>query len=158
MAVAFHAGTLILEFGLLSRLTGNGAYEAAARRALRRVWSMRSSLDLVGSTLDVVQGAWTEQSSGIGAGVDSFYEYLLKAYILFGDRQYWDMFQASYAAVQRHYLLPHPQLWYQDADMRTGRPTYRQFWSLQAFWPALQVCCVGPSMPLLQTCSPLLFR
>ncbi|OEL20959.1 Alpha-mannosidase I MNS5 [Dichanthelium oligosanthes] len=103
-------------------------YEAAALRALRKLWSMRSSLNLVGTTLDVLTGKWIEYSSGIGAGVDSFYEYLIKAYILFGSDEYWDMFHSAYLAVQK----------YHEADMRTGEATHWQLTSLQAFWPGLQ--------------------
>jgi hypothetical protein len=29
---------------------------------------------------------------GIGAGIDSYYEYLLKAYLMFGDEEYYHMF------------------------------------------------------------------
>ena len=54
--------------GALSRLTGDSRYEAAALRALRKLWSMRSPLNLVGTTLDVLNGKWIEYSSGIGAG------------------------------------------------------------------------------------------
>lgn len=54
--------------GALSRLTGDPRYESAALRALRKLWSMRSSLNLLGTTLDVVTGDWIEYSSGIGAG------------------------------------------------------------------------------------------
>lgn len=61
-------GSLILEMGVLSRLTGDSRYEAAALHALRKLWSMRSSLNLVGTTLDVLTGKWIEYSSGIGAG------------------------------------------------------------------------------------------
>lgn len=129
-------GSLILEMGALSRLTGNGQYEAAALRALRKLWSMRSSLNLLGTTLDVVTGEWIEYSSGIGAGVDSFYEYLVKAYVLFGNEEYWRMFHAAYVAVQK-YFRHGP--WYHEADMRTGHATYWQLTSLQAFWPGLQV-------------------
>jgi len=129
-------GSLILEMGALSRLTGNPDYEAAALRALRKLWSMRSSLDLMGTTLDVLTGEWIEHSSGIGAGVDSFYEYLLKAYILFGRNEYWDMFHSAYVAVQKHFR--HGP-WYHEADMRTGKATYWQLTSLQAFWPGLQI-------------------
>ncbi|CAI5461801.1 unnamed protein product [Closterium sp. Yama58-4] len=132
-------GSLILEFGLLSRLTGDPCFERAAQGALRRVWGMRSAVDLVGTTLDVASGQWVEGNTGIGAGVDSFYEYLLKAYVLFGDPDYWHMFQAAYTATQRYLRTPHPSSWYHDAHMHTGSPTYRQFASLQAFWPALQV-------------------
>ncbi|KAG9449835.1 hypothetical protein H6P81_009800 [Aristolochia fimbriata] len=129
-------GSLILEMGALSRLTGEPKYEMAALRALRKLWSMRSSLDLLGTTLDVISGEWIEYSSGIGAGVDSFYEYLMKAYILFGGEEFWDMFHTAYVAVQK-YFRHGP--WYHEADMRTGKATYWQLTSLQAFWPGLQV-------------------
>ncbi|XP_038688325.1 alpha-mannosidase I MNS5 isoform X2 [Tripterygium wilfordii] len=129
-------GSLILEMGALSRLTGDPRFEAAALRALRKLWSMRSSLNLFGTTLDVVTGEWIEHSSGIGAGVDSFYEYLFKAHILFGKEEYWRMFHTAYLAVQK-YFRHGP--WYHDADMRTGKATYWQLTSLQAFWPGLQV-------------------
>lgn len=128
-------GSLILEMGTLSRLTGDIRYEAAALRALRKLWSMRSPLNLLGTTLDVMTGEWIEYSSGIGAGVDSFYEYLVKAYILFGSDELWEMFHSAYVAVQK-YFRHGP--WYHEADMRTGKATYWQLTSLQAFWPGLQ--------------------
>lgn len=37
------AGTLLLEFGLLSRLTGDPAYEQAASRAAERIFGARGS-------------------------------------------------------------------------------------------------------------------
>ncbi|KAI5329874.1 hypothetical protein L3X38_029271 [Prunus dulcis] len=129
-------GSLILEMGALSRLTGDPKYESAALRALRKLWSMRSSLNLLGTTLDVSTGEWIEYSTGIGAGVDSFYEYLFKAHILFGKEEFWRMFHSAYIAVQK-YFRHGP--WYHEADMRTGKATYWQLTSLQAFWPGLQV-------------------
>ncbi|XP_050378934.1 alpha-mannosidase I MNS5 [Argentina anserina] len=129
-------GSLILEMGALSRLTGDPIYESAALRSLRKLWSMRSSLNLLGTTLDVSTGEWIEYSSGIGAGVDSFYEYLYKAHILFGKEEFWRMFHSAYIAVQK-YFRHGP--WYHEADMRTGKATYWQLTSLQAFWPGLQV-------------------
>eukprot|EP00850_Spirogloea_muscicola_P005021 SM000022S07235 [mRNA] locus=s22:748911:753445:+ [translate_table: standard] len=129
-------GSFILEFGILSRLTKNDIFESVALRALRKLWGMRSSLNLVGTTLNVETGEWIEKSSGIGAGVDSFFEYLLKAHILFGEDEYWQMFQTAYSAVQQHYRSGP---WYHEADMHTGQPTHLQFTSLQAFWPAVQV-------------------
>ncbi|KAB5524933.1 hypothetical protein DKX38_022682 [Salix brachista] len=128
-------GSLILEMGALSRLTGDPRYESAALRALRKLWSMRSSLNLLGTTLDMETGEWIEHSSGIGAGVDSFYEYLFKAHILFGKEDFWRMFHSAYLAVQK-YFRHGP--WYHEADMRTGKATYWQLTSLQAFWPGLQ--------------------
>ncbi|XP_057817215.1 alpha-mannosidase I MNS5 isoform X3 [Cryptomeria japonica] len=108
-------GSLILEMGALSRLTGKPEYEESALRALRKLWSMRSSLDLMGTTLDVTTGEWIEHSSGIGAGVDSFYEYLIKAHILFGRDEYWDMFSSAYTAVQKYFR--HGPWYLLDRDM-----------------------------------------
>jgi len=42
------------------------------------VFGMRSRLGLHGNTLNVDAPAWERQDSGTGAGIDSFYEYLLK--------------------------------------------------------------------------------
>ena len=72
------AGTLLLEFGVLSRLTGNATYEALARHAVEAIYGMRSARGLVGNTLDCDSGEWVRTDAGVGAGVDSFYEYLLK--------------------------------------------------------------------------------
>lgn len=37
---------------------------------------------LLGNTLDVDTATWVRQDSGIGAGLDSFYEYLLKVLVI----------------------------------------------------------------------------
>ena len=34
--------------------------------------------------------------------MDSFYEYLLKSYILFGEKEDYRMFQAAYGSIQNH--------------------------------------------------------
>ncbi len=47
------AGTLILEFGTLSRLTGNPIYETVAKKALLEIYSRRSTLGLVGNTMNL---------------------------------------------------------------------------------------------------------
>ena len=76
------AGSLILEFTTLSRLTGIPVFEQLAKRAFWSVWERRSALELVGSGLDAESGLWTNSYTGIGAGIDSFYEYAAKSYIL----------------------------------------------------------------------------
>ncbi|KAL0342790.1 UNVERIFIED_CONTAM: Alpha-mannosidase I MNS5 [Sesamum calycinum] len=92
------------------------------------------------STSGCETGEWIEHSSGIGAGVDSFYEYLLKAHLLFGRDELWRMFHSAYLAVQK-YFRHGP--WYHEADMRTGRATYWQLTSLQAFGPVFSQVLVG---------------
>ena len=49
----------------------------------------------MGNHIDVVSGKWTAQDAGIGAGVDSYFEYLLKGGILFGLPRLIDMFKGK---------------------------------------------------------------
>ena len=131
------AGTLLLEFGYLSILSGNATFHRVALRALEALWARRSSVGLLGNTLDYSTGRWTNENAGIGAGVDSFYEYLLKSQVVFGaSSSVAAMWEEAYAAARKHLKYGH---WYVQSHMRTGRMVHHQFESLQAFWPALQV-------------------
>lgn len=76
------AGSLVLEFTVLSRLTGDPRFEQAAKRAFWAVWSRRSNIGLIGAGVDAEEGHWIGGFSGIGAGIDSFFEYALKTHIL----------------------------------------------------------------------------
>ncbi|KAJ3129480.1 alpha mannosidase-like protein [Nowakowskiella sp. JEL0407] len=132
------AGTLLLEFGMLSRLTGDEQYERAARKALLALWDRRSYLNLVGNTLSIYDGTWHHSMSGIGAGIDSFFEYLFKAYILFGDDQMFDIFDVSYKAILLHLRDTHGYI-YKNVNMHTGDLATTWVDSLAAFFPGLQV-------------------
>ncbi|CAB1353386.1 unnamed protein product [Coregonus sp. 'balchen'] len=97
------AGSLLVEFGILSRLIGDSTFEWVARRAVRALWNLRSNeTGLLGNVVNIQTGQWVGKQSGLGAGMDSFYEYLLKSYILFGEKEDYRMFQASYASIQNH--------------------------------------------------------
>jgi mannosidase alpha-like ER degradation enhancer 3 len=73
------AGTLLLEFTLLSRLTGNSVYEEKVVGAMDFLWDKRNRVsDLVGTTINVNDGEWLSKDASIGAGIDSYYEYLFK--------------------------------------------------------------------------------
>ncbi|KAK2787666.1 alpha mannosidase-like protein [Onygenales sp. PD_12] len=82
------AGSLVLEFTVLGRLTGDGRFEELAKRAFWAVWSRRSDIGLIGAGIDAESGKWVSSYTGIGAGIDSFFEYALKSHILLseGDR------------------------------------------------------------------------
>ncbi|PGH16942.1 hypothetical protein AJ80_05010 [Polytolypa hystricis UAMH7299] len=82
------AGSLVLEFTVLSRLTGDGRFEELAKRAFWAVWTRRSDIGLIGAGIDAESGNWVSPYTGIGAGIDSFFEYALKSHILLseGDR------------------------------------------------------------------------
>ncbi|RMZ75415.1 hypothetical protein DV738_g5505, partial [Chaetothyriales sp. CBS 135597] len=76
------AGSLVVEFTLLSRLTGDPRFERLAKRAFWAVWDRRSEIGLIGSGLDAETGHWLSTWTGIGAGIDSFFEYAFKSYVL----------------------------------------------------------------------------
>lgn len=49
------------------------------------IWNKRSEHDLIGNGIGVNHGQWLQPAfSGVGAGIDSFYEYGMKAAILLG--------------------------------------------------------------------------
>ncbi|KAK3341305.1 glycosyl hydrolase family 47-domain-containing protein [Lasiosphaeria hispida] len=76
------AGSLVLEFTVLSRLTGDSRFEQLAKRAFWAVWYRKSQIGLIGAGVDAEHGHWIGAFSVIGAGADSFFEYALKSHIL----------------------------------------------------------------------------
>src|SRR5207245_7358271 len=95
-------GTLLLEFGTLSKLTGRPVFYEKAKRALVETFRRRSPLGLVGQSINVETGAWTNADSHISGGIESYYEYLWKCWILFGDKDCRDMWTASIPAVNNY--------------------------------------------------------
>ena len=132
-------GTLILEFGTLSRLTGRSVFFDKAKRALIALYERRAPTDLVGEGIDVETGAWVNTESHVGGGIDSYYEYLLKCERLFGDPECGAMWRRSIAAVNRHLAAEDPQggLWYGVAEMATGRTISATYGALHAFLPGV---------------------
>nr|XP_046198924.1 ER degradation-enhancing alpha-mannosidase-like protein 1 isoform X2 [Oncorhynchus gorbuscha] len=142
------AGSLLVEFGILSRLIGDSTFEWVARRAVRALWKLRSNeTGLLGNVVNIQTGQWVSKQSGLGAGMDSFYEYLLKSYILFGEKEDYRMFQASYESIQNHLRRGRescnegegdPPL-YVNVNMFNGQIMNTWIDSLQAFFPGLLV-------------------
>ncbi|CAJ1394548.1 unnamed protein product [Effrenium voratum] len=98
------AGSFLLEFGMLSVLSGQSRFYHSAKRSLVSFWGRRNVLDLVGTSIDVNTGNFVDQKSTTGPGTrpqqDSFFEYLLKGYILFQDLELLDIFLSAYAAAR----------------------------------------------------------
>uniref|UniRef100_A0AAR2LD28 alpha-1,2-Mannosidase n=1 Tax=Pygocentrus nattereri TaxID=42514 RepID=A0AAR2LD28_PYGNA len=143
------AGTIILEFAALSRFTGDPVFEAHARRAMDFLWEKRQrNSNLVGKTINIHSGEWVCRDSGVGAGIDSYYEYLLKAYILLGDDQFLQRFNIHYASIMKYISQP-PLL----LDVHIHKPLLpARTWmdSLLAFFPGLQVL-KGDIRPAIET-------
>ncbi|KAM4622474.1 ER degradation-enhancing alpha-mannosidase-like protein 2 [Discoglossus pictus] len=128
-------GTYILEFATLSRLTGDPEFERVAKRALKGLWESRSEIGLVGNHIDVVSSKWVAQDAGIGAGVDSYFEYLVKGAILLQDEELMSMFLDYNKAIQNYTKYDD---WYVWVQMYKGTVSMPIFQSLEAFWPGLQ--------------------
>ncbi|XP_066261807.1 ER degradation-enhancing alpha-mannosidase-like protein 3 isoform X2 [Euwallacea similis] len=143
------AGSMILEMAALSRLTGEPVFEEKAHKAMDELWKMRHrSSDLMGTVLNVHSGDWVRRDSGVGAGIDSYYEYCLKAYILLGDNKYLHRFNRHYDAVMK-YISQGPMLL--DVHMHRPHTTSRNYMdALLAFWPGLQVL-KGDIKPAVET-------
>lgn len=92
----------VLEFTLLSKLTGDPQFEYYTQRSFWKLWSSRLILDLMPMTIDPIANKWMDSITGIGASVDSFYEYAAKSSILFNDENMWSVFTTSYKALLRH--------------------------------------------------------
>ncbi len=131
-------GTALLEFGTLGKLTGKPVFYDKAKRALLELFKRRSAIGLVGSVINVESGQWVDTTSHIGGGIDSYYEYLLKAWKLFGDEECKSMWETHIAAVHRYLAdTAGGHLWYGEAGMNSGARTMTRFGALQAFFPAV---------------------
>ena len=133
-------GTLLLEFGMLSKLSNNPIYFQKAKKALVATYERRSSIGLVGARINVETGEWADQNSHIGGGIDSYYEYIYKCWRLFGDTDCKAMWDTSIDSVNR-YLGDDVDsgFWYGRANMQSGVRTATRYGALDAFMPALLV-------------------
>ncbi|CAK9783494.1 unnamed protein product [Cutaneotrichosporon oleaginosum] len=134
------AGSLVLEFTLLSRLTGDERFEDLAHRAFMALWNRRTAEDLVGNAISVNHGQWLQPGmSGTNAGIDSFFEYALKGAIMLDDPTYMDVFHDAYAAIQTHVRTKDGFI-YRPVQLRSLRPASTSVIdSLSAFFPGVQV-------------------
>ena len=151
------AGSLVLEFSTLSRLTGDPKFEILAKKAFWAVWERRSAVGLLAAGIDAESGLWNLPAfSGIGAGIDSFFEYALKSHILLSglpspsnniaaqpldnSDAFLEVWQTAHAAITHHLLRSSPpamHAFYSLADLATGAPRYSFIDNLSAYYPGL---------------------
>jgi len=125
-------------------------YETAAKEAFWAVWHRRSSAGLIGAGIDAETGQWVNAYTGIGAGIDSFFEYAFKSYVLLSSLPPMDhpeinsphaflaTWRDAHAGIKRHMYRDsnqHPH--YLQVDLYTGAT--RAYWidSLSAYYPGL---------------------
>jgi len=128
-------GTLILEYGTLAKLTGRDEFYEKPKRALTELFNRRSEIGLVGFQINVETGEWTRTESHIGAGIDSYYEYLYKCWALFGDEDCKAMWNESSAAIHTYLVdTTNTGYWYGHSDMNTGKRIKTWYGALDAFF------------------------
>ncbi|GAA2445793.1 hypothetical protein GCM10010191_73420 [Actinomadura vinacea] len=114
-------GTIITEFGTLSRLTGDAKYHRAAKKAMKAVIDRRSELDLLGTEINVETGRWVNGAATIHPPVDSFFEYVWDAWDLFGDTDFRAWYEILTRAILEHESTTiDGHLWFARVDKDDG--------------------------------------
>lgn len=131
-------GTIIAEFGTLSRLTGDDRYVKAAKRAMTAMFDRRSRLGLLADKIDATTGQWLSKRATIGPPSDSFYEYCWDGWQLLGDADCKRMYDALTAAILQH-QMQHAggHLWFVDVDFETGKLLSTEQDELSSFYGGL---------------------
>ena len=131
-------GSYVLEMGILSYYTRNPIYYQAGMRAERAIFSRRSKLDLVGESIHIQTGHWLTERSHVGAYIDSYYEYMYKSWLLFGDPELKGMWDKSIQAINTYVAEDTDStLWYAQVNMHTGQKLNRFVNVWDAYFPAL---------------------
>lgn len=133
-------GSNILEFGDLSRLTGDPKYLNASMRAYEAIIAKRSPLNLLGTNFDVERGEFIGKDDvAPDEPADSFYEYLWGGWQMLGIAQCRDWYNLVTDPILAHSIVHMDgRLWFQTVDYTTGVPTGQtQLTELSAFYAEL---------------------
>jgi ER degradation enhancer, mannosidase alpha-like 2 len=131
-------GTYLLEFGKLTEYTHDSSYYRIAKKAALEVYKRRSDIDLVGTTIDVNTGEWRNTESQIGARIDSYYEYLYKAWLLFGDMDCKEAWEIHNKAIKKYlFTQVSSGSYFTRVDMKSGKETHPFYGALDAFYAGI---------------------
>ena len=131
-------GTLLLEFGTMSKLTGNPVYYEKAKKAMMALVERTSEIGLIGSAINVETGKWENGECSLSGGIDSYYEYLYKCAIYFNDKEMKTAWDKAVKSINKNLEdTKHGGLWYAHVDMNTGKLIRTQFGALDAFWSSV---------------------
>ncbi|XP_063954984.1 mannosyl-oligosaccharide alpha-1,2-mannosidase IA-like [Lytechinus pictus] len=103
-------GSLHLEFNYLSEISGDPKYKQKVDRIREVLKDVKRSDGLYPNFLNPKTGKWGQMHVSLGALGDSFYEYLLKSYIMSGGKDeegkqmYFSALEVSH--VIRHVMYP----------------------------------------------------
>jgi len=132
------AGTYLFEMGILSYYTSDPRYYQAGKKASMAIFARRSPINLEGYSIDVESGKWVDTHSFIGAGADSYFEYLYKGWLLFRDPDLKSAWDTTIAAINQY--IPEESdtsIWYGFVDMNTGARALTEVTLYDAFFPSI---------------------
>nr|XP_029711380.1 mannosyl-oligosaccharide alpha-1,2-mannosidase IA-like isoform X1 [Aedes albopictus]XP_029711381.1 mannosyl-oligosaccharide alpha-1,2-mannosidase IA-like isoform X1 [Aedes albopictus] len=103
-------GTLHLEFAYLSDITGDSVYRERVQAIRSVLKEIEKPKGLYPNYLNPKTGKWGQQHMSLGALGDSFYEYLLKAWIQSGheDEEAREMYDDAMQAIIQHMIRTSP--------------------------------------------------
>ena len=131
-------GGLILEYGMLSKLTGDQKYFNAAKSAAKSLFAKKSKLNLLGAAIDVKTSLWTNPETHVMEGMDIWYDNLYKSAIMFEDAELMDMFRiCTEAAVKYLKEFTGMGTWYEMGNMNYGTQVHPDFSAQSCSFPII---------------------
>ncbi|XP_055909813.1 mannosyl-oligosaccharide alpha-1,2-mannosidase IA isoform X3 [Eupeodes corollae] len=117
-------GTLHLEFSYLSDITGNPLYRERVQTIRQVLKEIEKPKGLYPNYLNPKTGKWGQLHMSLGALGDSFYEYLLKAWLQSGqtDEEARQMFDEAMTAIIQRMVMTSPSGLTYVTDMKFDRP------------------------------------
>lgn len=134
------AATYLFEFGILSYYSHDPKYYQAAKRATKAIYERRSKIGLPGEHIDVETGEWVgTQWHHLQAGVDAYYEYMYKSWMIFPDPEIKAIWDDSIAKINQYLTDDYEgKRFYAIVDMHSGKLLKRSVSLYDAFFPAIQ--------------------
>lgn len=99
------------------------------------MFNHRSKIGLMGNHLDIASGLWIAHDSGIGGGIDSYFEYLVKGSLLLNLPHLRSMFDELRKPIDKYSATSTG--WYFWVNMQKGQVTMPVYQSLESYWPGL---------------------
>lgn len=128
-------GTYLIEYGTLSKHTGNPVYFQTAMKAMTALYALRSPLNLTAEAINVETGAITSPVSHISGCIDSYLEYMLKGSILFSNEKLSSMWSLTIDAANKYLAETTVDgLWYGQAEIYSGKRIGTNYGALDAFF------------------------
>ncbi|XP_066586398.1 mannosyl-oligosaccharide 1,2-alpha-mannosidase IA-like [Prorops nasuta] len=120
-------GTMHMEFTYLSDITGNPEFRNKVENVRKVLKKLEKPNGLYPNYINPRTGKWGQHHMSLGALGDSFYEYLLKAWIQSGkeDTEAREMYDEAIAAIVKHMVKTSPGNLIYVSDLKYDKPEHK---------------------------------